>query len=104
MEGLSHTGYRFGPASGRRAIGWPETNMRVVTTLLAASCRLVLASGNINLPAADILTCEKTDCSSASMFTEFPVVHRSLKATVTAPGTTVRQEQEENQRGEWLCV
>ena len=73
--------------------------MRIVVTLLVASCRIALASGNLNAATADILTCEGMVYSRASILTGVPMMHPSLKAKMT-----VRQEQEENQRGESLCV
>ena len=52
--------------------------MRIVVTLLVASCRIALASGNVNAVTPDIL--------------------------LTGEGMTVQQEQEENRRGESLCA
>ena len=73
--------------------------MRIVITLLVASCCIALASGNVNAVTADILTCEGMVYSRASILTEAPMMHQSLKAKMTA-----RQEREENRRGELLCV
>ncbi len=69
--------------------------MRIVVTLLVARCRTALASGNVNAVTADGLTCDGMGYNRASILTEVPVKHQGLKARMT-----VRQEQEENQRGE----
>ena len=74
--------------------------MRIVITLLVASCCIALASGNVNAVTADILNCEGMVYSRASILTEAPMMYQSLKAKMTPRGMTVQQEQEENQRGE----
>jgi hypothetical protein len=73
--------------------------MRIVATLLVASCCIALTSGNVNAVTADILACEAMEHERASMLTEVPVTYQSPKAKMMVP-----QEQEENQRGELLCV
>lgn len=74
--------------------------MRIMITLLVASCCIALASGNVNAVTADVLTCERMVCGRAGILTEVPMMHQSLKAKTTARGMTVQQEQEENRRGE----
>src|ERR1017187_2102307 len=46
MENVSHAGDRGSLASGRPVIGQSETNMRIVITLLCASCCFGQGQGN----------------------------------------------------------
>jgi hypothetical protein len=71
--------------------------MRIVVTLLVASCCIALASGNVNAVTVDTLTYEGMAYNCASILTEVPIMYRQAK--MTARGITVQQEQEENQRG-----
>ena len=74
--------------------------MRIVITLLVASCCIALASGNVNAVTADTLTWEGMAYNRASILTEVPMMYRSLQAKMTVRGIAVQQELEENQRGE----
>jgi hypothetical protein len=69
--------------------------MRIVATLLFASCCIGLTLGNVNAVTAATLACETLEHEGASILTEVPVTYPGLKAKMTVP-----QGQEENQRGE----
>jgi hypothetical protein len=69
--------------------------MRIVPTLLVATCCIALTSGNVTAVTADLLACEARVHERASILTEGPVTQQSLKLKMMVP-----QEQEENQRGE----
>ena len=54
--------------------------MRIVITLLVASCFIALASGNVNAVTADILTGEGMAYNRAWRLAEVPAMYQGLKA------------------------
>jgi hypothetical protein len=69
--------------------------MRIVATLLVASCCIALTLGKLNAATAGISACAALEHERASILTEVPVTCQRLKAKMMVP-----QGQEVNQRGE----